>query len=177
MIYSSYSHGIKGNRYRILIGTDKPYNKAELPATVSHALTLCSGEIADVKENSVWSQPWYLPRKPDATSEAIQLVYTGGDPLDMDTVYYWQVAVYDSAISTTVPSEVSPLYKFKTFDRYMEQLDRGLLAMNIGDGNVYLGWRMFKSDPSGPEFGFNVYRNGVKLTAAPITDSTNYLDN
>jgi rhamnogalacturonan endolyase len=111
-----------------------------------------------------------------AVEEVDPGTYTGGDPLDMDTVYYWQVAVYDSAISTTVPSEVSPLYKFKTFDRYMEKLDRGLVAMNIGEGNVYLGWRLFKSDPSGPEFGFNVYRNGVKLTGAPITDSTNYLD-
>jgi len=111
-----------------------------------------------------------------AVEEVDPATVTGGDPLELDTVYYWQVAVYDSAISTTVPSEVSPLYKFKTFDRYMEQLDRGLVAMNIGDGNVYLGWRMFKSDPSGPEFGFNVYRNGVKLTSAPITGSTNYLD-
>ena len=90
--------------------------------------------------------------------------------LAMDTVYYWQIAVFDDGS----PAGHSPLYKFRTFDRYMEKLDRGLIAMNIGGGEVYIGWRLLKSDPY--DLGFNVYRNDVKLNLIPITDSTNYLD-
>ncbi len=29
----------------------------------------------------------------------------------------------------------------------MENLDRGLIAMNIGGGEVYLGWRLFIVGP------------------------------
>lgn len=81
LICSSYSHGIKGNRYRVLFQTDRPYNEKELPPTVSHALALCGGKIADVKENCAWSQPWYLPRKPDDSSEVVLLDYKAGKPI------------------------------------------------------------------------------------------------
>ena len=67
LIYRSWSHGIKGNRYRILFFTDRPYSKAEIVPTVEHALHLCGGIIADVSENHRWSQPWYLPRTPVKT--------------------------------------------------------------------------------------------------------------
>lgn len=81
LIYSSYSHGIKGNRYRILLSTDTTYNRKQLPPTVSHALGLCGGVVADVKENLTWSQPWYIPRKPTDTSDVILLAYKAGKPL------------------------------------------------------------------------------------------------
>ena len=82
LIYRSYSHATKGNRYRIIFITDRPYNRAELAPTVSHALTLCGEPIANVKENCTWSQGWYLPRKPECdTSEFTQLSYTDGEPL------------------------------------------------------------------------------------------------
>ena len=63
--------------------------------------------------------------------------------------------------------------------RQMEALDRGLVALRRATSQVYLGWRLFGTDPA--TVGFNVYRsaNGgtaVKLTATPITSSTNYVD-
>lgn len=57
--------------------------------------------------------------------------------------------------------------------RKMEYLDRGLVAMETSSG-VYLSWRMLGTDSS--DIGFNLYRNGVKITSSPITTSTNYLD-
>ena len=84
LIYRSYSHGIKGNRFRVVMKTDKPYSRVELPATVDYALSLCGEPIANVKENCTWSQGWYLPRKPPGdSSEFTTLSYTDGEPLSV----------------------------------------------------------------------------------------------
>ena len=40
--------------------------------------------------------------------------------------------------------------------RYMEKLDRGLVAVQQSDGKVFLSWRLLASDPDG--VAFNVYR-------------------
>ncbi len=58
--------------------------------------------------------------------------------------------------------------------RYMEKLDRGVVAVRTGTNNVYVGWRMFATDPQ--DVSFNVYRSGVKANATPITNSTNFND-
>jgi rhamnogalacturonan endolyase len=57
--------------------------------------------------------------------------------------------------------------------RQAEYLDRGVVALPSGNG-VYVGWRMLGDDPS--TISFNVYRNGTKITASPVTNSTNYFD-
>ena len=59
--------------------------------------------------------------------------------------------------------------------RYMEKLDRGLVAVKSGSG-YFLSWRLFGTDPQDTTFGFNVYRGTTKLNSAVITNSTNYLD-
>src|SRR5687768_13118912 len=61
----------------------------------------------------------------------------------------------------------------------MEKLGRGVVAMNQGDGNVYVGWRFLGTDPD--DVAFNVYRAAggdgpVKLNAEPIRTATNLLD-
>ena len=63
--------------------------------------------------------------------------------------------------------------------RQAERLGRGVVAINHGDGKVYVGWRLLGTDPDG--MAFNVYRvtgggKGVKLNEAPITASTNLVD-
>lgn len=50
---------------------------------------------------------------------------------------------------------------------------RGVVAVASGDG-VYVGWRLKALDP--PDIAFNVYRDGVQVNDAPVTDSTNYQD-
>ncbi|MBN1845369.1 MAG: rhamnogalacturonan lyase [Sedimentisphaerales bacterium] len=63
--------------------------------------------------------------------------------------------------------------------RQMENLTRGVVAVKQADGTVYVGWRLFGTDPE--TIGFNLYRaaNGgaaVLVNKTPITNSTNILD-
>ncbi len=58
--------------------------------------------------------------------------------------------------------------------RQMEWLDRGPVAVPMSDGKVYVGWRMLGTEPE--SIAFNVYRNGLRVNAEPITDSTNFMD-
>lgn len=85
------------------------------------------------------------------------------------------------ALRPTLRLEFTPPYQRATSipARQMEALDRGLVALRRATAQVYLGWRLLGTDPA--TVGFNVYRsaNGgptVKLTATPITTSTNYVD-
>ncbi|HFL2207152.1 TPA: hypothetical protein ACG3E5_003198, partial [Legionella pneumophila] len=71
IIYGSYSHyaGGKGNRYRIILATEKPYNKEQLAATAEVLISLINHNLdkellAYAKENSVFAQAWYYPRRP-----------------------------------------------------------------------------------------------------------------
>jgi len=64
--------------------------------------------------------------------------------------------------------------------RKVEKLGRGIVAVNVGDGRVFLSWRFLATDPE--DIGFNVYRsiNGgaaTKLNLLPITTTTNFYDN
>jgi len=63
--------------------------------------------------------------------------------------------------------------------RFMENLGRGVVAINQGNGMVYVGWRMLGTDPN--EIAFNLYRStdggaAVKLNSQLITQSTNFVD-
>ncbi|MBN1457009.1 MAG: hypothetical protein JW912_04065 [Sedimentisphaerales bacterium] len=58
--------------------------------------------------------------------------------------------------------------------RYMENLDRGVVAVHLGGSQVYVGWRMFGTEPD--TVAYNVYRGAVKINSSPITGSTNYTD-
>lgn len=67
--------------------------------------------------------------------------------------------------------------------RQMELLGRGVVAVNQGDGKVFVSWRMLGTDPEA--IAFNLYRaeNGgkpvklpVKLNDKPIADATNFVD-
>ena len=58
--------------------------------------------------------------------------------------------------------------------RYMENLDRGVVAVWMGSNRVWVSWRMLGTDPS--NIGFNVYRNGTKINSSVITSVTYYID-
>ncbi|MFX3648353.1 MAG: rhamnogalacturonan lyase [Paenibacillus sp.] len=57
--------------------------------------------------------------------------------------------------------------------RQMEYLDRGLVAVKTGTG-VFVSWRLLGTE--GSNVSFNVYRDGTKVNATPITNSTNLQD-
>lgn len=63
--------------------------------------------------------------------------------------------------------------------RQMENLGRGVTAMNQGDGKIFVNWRMLGTDPD--NIAFNIYRATgdaqlAKLNQAPLTISTCYQD-
>ncbi len=55
----------------------------------------------------------------------------------------------------------------------VEKLGRGAVAVK-GDEGVLVSWRALVTDA--PGLGFNVYRDGKKLNAAPVATSTNFVD-
>ncbi|HEY0968880.1 MAG TPA: hypothetical protein VGD88_15925 [Opitutaceae bacterium] len=79
---------------------------------------------------------------------------------------------------------IDPLYKPGTplgwaTERIEETLDRGLVALPVDGGKVYLGWRLLRADA--PGVSFNVYRAtaggaGVKLNAEPLHTTTDFID-
>ena len=58
--------------------------------------------------------------------------------------------------------------------RQAEALDRGVIAVKTAEG-VYVSWRYLGTDAKNTSF--DIYRDGQKITAAPLTDSTNFVDN
>src|SRR4030042_5329903 len=66
-----------------------------------------------------------------------------------------------------------------TAGRQMEKLGRGLVAMNLGEGKVYVGWRLLGTDAE--NIKFDRYRQTaddkpLKLNKEPIAESTNFVD-
>ncbi len=64
-------------------------------------------------------------------------------------------------------------------ERIEERINRGMLALSMGEGKVYLGWRLLKADPE--NVAFNVYRSTaggkpVKLNVQPIRKTTDFID-
>ena len=61
-----------------------------------------------------------------------------------------------------------------------EKIDRGVVALAVDEDQVYVGWRLLKSDPE--NVAFHVYRKDVglgdfeKVSDTPVTKSTNFLD-
>lgn len=63
--------------------------------------------------------------------------------------------------------------------RIEEKLARGMMAVPSGQGKVYLGWRLLRTDPE--SIAFNVYRStaggdAVKLNAEPLRKTTDFVD-
>lgn len=63
--------------------------------------------------------------------------------------------------------------------RLEEKLGRGLVAIPLREGGVYLSWRLLKSDP--PDVAFNVYRRTGnsqphRLNTAPLRQTTDFVD-
>jgi len=57
--------------------------------------------------------------------------------------------------------------------RQMENLTRGLVASNVGNG-MLVSWRLLGTD--GPATEFNLYRDGTKIASIGKTGGTNFLD-
>lgn len=63
--------------------------------------------------------------------------------------------------------------------RQMENLNRGVVAINQGGGKAFVSWRLLGTEPT--DLGFYVYRvsgteKAVLLNSSPITGATNLID-
>jgi len=58
--------------------------------------------------------------------------------------------------------------------RRMEKLNRGVVAVRTSATDVFVGWRVLGTDPTG--LAFNVYRGTTKINTAPVTGATNLVD-
>lgn len=56
----------------------------------------------------------------------------------------------------------------------MENLNRGIVAVSLGGSKVFIGWRWLGTEDN--NITFNLYRNGTKVNATPLT-VCNYTDN
>ncbi len=74
---------------------------------------------------------------------------------------------------TTVKLDFDMNFEPVSFPRFVEKLDRGLVAIKTDNG-VYLSWRYLGTDSA--NLAFNIYKNDTLLNSEPITSSTNYLD-
>ncbi|NUQ61324.1 MAG: hypothetical protein HUU20_02480 [Pirellulales bacterium] len=87
---------------------------------------------------------------------------------------------YDYLVFTPLPNpNRKPKVKGFAETRIEEPLGRGVLAMPMDGGRIYVGWRLLKGDPE--DIAFDVYRraNGApsqKLNQAPLAKTTNFLD-
>ena len=63
-------------------------------------------------------------------------------------------------------ASAQPNYNYSSMST--EKLDRGVVAVRQADGKVFVSWRILRSDAKGE--AFDVYRNGVKLNAKPLTE-------
>ena len=58
--------------------------------------------------------------------------------------------------------------------REAERLDRGLIASPAKGGGWLVSWRLLDSDAR--DIGFDVYRDGRRINAKPISETTSFVD-
>ena len=58
--------------------------------------------------------------------------------------------------------------------RRMEALDRGVVAVPALNGGTLVSWRLLGDEPA--KTAFNLYRDGSRLNAAPLTGATGFVD-
>ncbi len=97
------------------------------------------------------------------------------------SAYYLRCGVRGSASpGTRLPDIGFRIVRQPAGATHFERQNRGLVAAPAGGGAVYLGWKLLPRDPAGA--GFHVYHSarrdaaGERVTSAPVTDSTNFVD-
>lgn len=89
-------------------------------------------------------------------------------------------AYYDCLIFRPVPARVDkPLVAGFAKTRICEPLNRGLVAVPMAPGRVYLSWRLLEADPG--DVAFNVYRGlpgetPEQLNKSPVQSTTDFVD-
>ena len=93
----------------------------------------------------------------------------------MKTLAVVVVGLVALAVAFPVPTSVQESEPVALPIRHMEHLGRGVVAINQGEGKVFVSWRLLGTDPD--EIAFNVYRKSgdaepTKLNPEPLTKAT-----
>ncbi len=89
-------------------------------------------------------------------------------------------AYYDFLEFTPLPDpNRKPKVQGFATSRVVEPLGRGLIALPMDGGRMYVGWRLLKEDPA--DIAFDVYRRTAgsasqKLNRAPLGQTTDFVD-
>ncbi len=135
---------------------------------------------------NVWQM---VDRYPDLAVN--RFVYRVMDPVERETAlaggswargeYYLRCGVFGGASSGIRHPDIGfRLVRQPPGATHFARQPRRLVAAPAGQGAVYLSWQWLPGDS--PRAGFHVYRSprtdaaGVRVTEAPVTDSTNFLD-
>ncbi len=93
----------------------------------------------------------------------------------MHQLIRFSLAVFVCALLFSVSGQLNAQTKKL---RQMENLSRGVVAVNQGGGKVFVSWRMFGTDDE--KIAFNLYRETdgkpIKLNDKPIADVTFFVD-
>lgn len=112
--------------------------------------------------------------------------YLGRSLFDSDSAFSGSIdelQIYDEALGAATIAALNTagpaLPAAVSSTKQMEALDRGLVAMSKGSGQVYLSWRLFGTESAST--GFNIYRQTgtgsfVKRNASLITATTDFTD-
>ncbi|PYE44266.1 fibronectin type III domain-containing protein [Paenibacillus barcinonensis] len=155
---------------------DPSIAKAEVPSGLT---------MQEINKNDVtftWSEAAgarfyqiYRSKQRDGSYEMIgrtkETLYKDASILSTIPYYYKVASVNAGGVSER--SSVLETPAATTLNRAMEYLDRAPVAVQTEQGN-YIGWRMLGLDAD--SIAFNLYRDGMKLNAEPLTGSTNYTD-
>ncbi|HEX6686454.1 MAG TPA: hypothetical protein VF062_27025 [Candidatus Limnocylindrales bacterium] len=141
----------------------------ELAATTTRSVALSWKKVND-------AMAYYVYRAEAATGPFRKIATVTGPSHTDDAVpavnhHYRVHAVGLGGLSEPSPVVKSPI-TYRPL-RQLERLDRGVLAVPT-PGGILVSWRMLGTDPA--SVAFNVYRDGIKLNGAPLTDVTNFLD-
>ncbi|WNB85316.1 fibronectin type III domain-containing protein [Cellulomonas sp. ATA003] len=146
----------------------------ELGAVNKDAVTL----TWDAVDGALFYQVFRADPRADGSNSPLQLVgradgptYTDTDVLTTVEYVYAVASVNAGGVSERSAEVTSPAVT--TLVRQAERLDRAPVAVAT-DGGVYLGWRVLGLDPD--TIAFHVHRDGERITAEPLTGSTNLLD-
>lgn len=137
-------------------------------------ITYRLGNPDGVYDTCDWTKVTSEVRIPDGCDEIyLRVVGNGKATVWVDDVVFTETHL--------PPLVVKPKTKITGFakTRVSEKLDRGMLAMPIEGGKVYLGWRLLNTDPK--NIAFNVYRTlgrmvPLKLNDKPLTRTTDFVD-
>ncbi|MBL0886651.1 rhamnogalacturonan lyase family protein [Myceligenerans indicum] len=152
----------------------------EVPATPAG---LAVGEVGKHLVSLSWTATdgalYYRVFRAGSDGEEPVAVGTSGGTTFADTdvlttVPYHYTVVAMNAGGGSAPSDGVTSPDDTLLARQAERIDRSPVAATLPDGGVYLGWRMLGSDPEA--IGFHVYRDGERITDAPVTGSTNLTD-